>query len=107
MEKKCPECDTIIDRLDCDGTYSQMEYGTCSGSCDVEGNDVDMEINDTTSHEDYEDTIDEYTCPECGASLYLEDLLDVDEEDDDDCDNTIISDNTKATNLLINLIKEK
>jgi len=75
-EKICPECNMRICRLNYSGwkTESYSIYGTC----DLEGEDEDedgSEFSDTDSYE-----IASYQCPECGAEIQPQNLLDVDDE---------------------------
>lgn len=66
----CPACHAEIDRLDYRCNYS--EYGTETGTCELDGSDCDnsdRDCNDDNT-EEYE-----YECPECSERINLDDIL--------------------------------
>lgn len=101
MEKRCPHCGKKIQFLNCYGTFDQMEYGTCSGTYDLETEETRTDIDSVDGHGSYEDSIDEYECPECSEIVYLEDLLDADDEED----NEDIEEQSKTIEFLLKNIK--
>lgn len=65
--KMCPHCKEEISELCFEGTADIM------GDCSLDG-------NKTYNCELQSDSIDNYSCPECGATVDLEDLPDFPKE---------------------------
>lgn len=77
---KCPECGEIIEYLNYGANYSERVYGSSNGSYIIDDEYHECNNQDSNDSEDFEEYDYEYECPECSASLDIEDLLDDDDE---------------------------
>lgn len=77
-KKRCPHCDAEIDHLCFQNDI--VSYGTEGGTCDLEGDYFDY--NGETEYHDSESTDTRYKCPDCGAEVDPEDLLEIDGEEE-------------------------
>lgn len=85
---KCPECGEIIEYLNYSARYSERVYGSSNGSYIIDDEYHECDNQDSNDSEDFEEYDYEYECPECSAGVYIEDLLDDDEEMEEESSNT-------------------
>lgn len=82
--KFCPYCTQEIGHLDYSAYFSETNYGKSNGVCGLDGEDSELQNQESRDSDNFEEYDFEYFCPECGHELTTNELLD-ELPDEDDC----------------------
>ena len=81
----CPECGAAINHVCIRRSFSEVAYGYEWGTCNFEGEDVEIDNSETDDYDGYEPGDDVgYECPECRSSITLDALLTAEEAEENE-----------------------